>query len=167
MLDKVIDLIKKNDMVKILIVVVIAFVFFKFYYKEGLENVESVPEPVVIQLAQPQESNLSLATPEINRSSEIAEAIAGTQQLTTEDLLPQYNEADEFVKQNPVAKLLQEQNFLISGYHGGINTVVQSNKIPYHDLRSAPPIPKQIVSPFMNSSYEQPMGANRRSMEIL
>jgi len=48
----------------------------------------------------------------------------------------------------------------------GINTVVQSNKIPYLDLRSAPPIAKQEVGPFLNSSFEEAMGAKRRSFNL-
>ena len=77
-----------------------------------------------------------------------------------------YDDANEFAKQNPVSKLLQEQNFLQAGYHMGINTVIQSNKIPYLDIRSCPPIPKQEVGPFNNSSFEQPVGSNRRFLEI-
>lgn len=89
-------------------------------------------------------------------------------QLEAEDLLPKYSEADAFAKENPVSKLLKEQNFLIAGYHTGVNTVMQSNKIPYHDLRSAPPIAKQDVGPWMQSSYEQPAGGpgSRRFFEV-
>lgn len=87
--------------------------------------------------------------------------------LKSEDLLPKYDEASDFAKENPVSNLLKEQNFLISGYHMGINTVMQSNKIPYHDLRSAPVIPKQNLGPFLNSSYET-FGGNsgRRFFEL-
>ena len=49
----------------------------------------------------------------------------------------------------------------------GINTVMQSNKIPYYDLRSAPPIPKQAVGPWAQSSYESFGGASaRRQFEL-
>lgn len=87
-------------------------------------------------------------------------------QLTTADLLPQYDEANQFAQQNPVSKLLQEQNFITSGYHMGINTSLSSNKIPYLDLRSAPVIPKQDIGPFLQSSYEEPAGAKRRQFEL-
>lgn len=92
--------------------------------------------------------------------------VEGVPPLAAEDLLPKYEDADKFAKENPISKLLKEQNFLISGYHVGINTVVQSNKIPYYDLRSAPPIPKESVGPWSQSSYDTPMGANRRQLEI-
>jgi len=91
--------------------------------------------------------------------------VSGSTQLTADDLLPKYDEASDFAKENPVSKLLKEQNFLISGYHMGINTVMQSNKIPYHDLRSAPVIPKQTVGPWSQSSYES-SSSNRRFFEI-
>lgn len=87
--------------------------------------------------------------------------------LKSEDLLPKYDEASDFAKENPVSNLLKEQNFLISGYHMGVNTVMQSNKIAYHDLRSAPVIPKQNLGPFLNSSYETFGGSSgRRFFEL-
>jgi hypothetical protein len=88
--------------------------------------------------------------------------------LTTDELLPKLNqEANDFARENPVAKMLQEQNFLVSGYHVGVNTVLQSNKIPYHDLRSSPAIGKNMISPWLNSSIEAPAGSStRRLFEI-
>jgi hypothetical protein len=43
---------------------------------------------------------------------------------------------------------------------------MQSNKIPYHDIRSLPPIPKQDVGPWSQSSYEKSPAAQRRGFEI-
>jgi hypothetical protein len=88
--------------------------------------------------------------------------------LSTDELLPKLSqEASDFAKENPVSKMLQEQNFLVSGYHVGVNTVLQSNKIPYHDLRSSPAIGKNMVSPWLNSSIEAPAGSStRRLFEI-
>jgi hypothetical protein len=88
--------------------------------------------------------------------------------LSTDELLPKLSqEANDFARENPVAKMLQEQNFLVSGYHVGVNTVLQSNKIPYHDLRSSPAIAKNMISPFLNSSIEAPAGSStRRLFEI-
>jgi hypothetical protein len=103
---------------------------------------------------------------EAQQEQQILSAAAEKEALKAEDLLPQYDDANEFAKQNPVSKLLKEQNFLISGYHAGINTVLQSNKIPYHDIRSVPPIPKESVGPWAQSSYETPVGSNRRQLEI-
>jgi hypothetical protein len=145
------DYIKKfkgADFLKVAVVVVGLYFLYTYAMKEKLENVDT------------QQPEVPAEEPEVEA------VIAPKDQLSAEDLLPKYDEANEFAEQNPVSKLLQEQNFLISGYHSGINTVLQSNKIPYHDIRSAPPIPKESVGPWSQSSYEQPAGANRRKLEI-
>lgn len=170
---------KKNQVGLVILVVVIGFFIYQMYYKESFEDVlaedqklqeavaqEPQPQPPVAQEPQPQLPVLQepeQPVPQVQAEQLIQEK----PQLTSDELLPKYDEANEFAKQNPVSDLLKEQNFLISGYHMGINTVMQSNKIPFHDLRSAPPIPKQNIGPFLQSSYETPAGTNRRSLEIL
>jgi len=101
-----------------------------------------------------------------NPATDIQKIVSGSNQLSAEDLLPKYDAASDFAKENPVDKLLKEQNFLVSGYHMGINTVMQSNKIAYHDIRSAPQIPKQNIGPWAQSSYEEGAGFNRRKFEL-
>lgn len=184
-----IEKIFKNDVFKVILILVAVYFIMQYYYRESLENVEqaqpavvqpvvvpAVVQPAVVQQVQPvvqpdivQPEAPVVAAPVLQPSEQqqqIEKVVAGPTQLQAEDLLPVYDDANEFAQQNPVSKLLQEQNFLQSGYHIGINSVVQSNKIPYLDIRSAPPIPKQDVGPFNNSSYEQPAGANRRFLEI-
>ena len=130
---------------------------------EGIENVPQ--QPAVVQPAMPQEQQP--APVQVNPEQRVIDqVVVGKPQLDTNDLLPKYDDANEFAKQNPVSNLLKEQNFLISGYHVGINTVMQSNKIPYHDLRSAPPIPKESVGPWSQSSFEVPAGAGRRYFDL-
>ena len=144
--------------------------------KESLDNVESVESmpmttPAVTQAVpeikaddfKPMGEKLQQSNV-VNNNYAVVEFPVEKANLTSEDLLPKYDEANEFAKENPVSKLLKEQNFLISGYHAGINTVMQSNKIPYHDLRSAPAIPKQNVGPFLNSSYETFGGSSGRRL---
>ena len=82
------------------------------------------------------------------------------------ELLPIYETSKKFGKDNNVTDLLKEQNFIIGGYPTGINTVLQSNKIPYLDIRSLPPIPKQDVGEWNHSSYEQAPGQGRRQFEL-
>ncbi len=143
---------------------------------EALENTEVVapaaPETPVVsvdsKLITPEPKPLGSYDDmyaEISLDSKTETSEITPQMPNSNELLPS-NEDSEFLKENPVAKLLKEQNFLQAGYHFGINTVVQSNKIPYLDIRSVPPIPKMDVGPFNNSSYEQPMGSNRRFLEI-
>jgi hypothetical protein len=156
--------IQQNDMLKVALILVAVYFFMKYYNKESLDNVEGeqpmVVQPVFKTVVQGQ------APFETEQQQQVDKIVAGSTQLTTSDLLPVYDDANSFAKQNPVSKLLQSQNFLQSGYHMGINTVLQSNKIPYLDLRSAPPIPKEQAGPWNQSSYDQPAGSNRRHLEI-
>jgi hypothetical protein len=159
--------IQSNDFIKIVLVLVIVYFIYTYMSTEGLENVEAAPEQVVEQpIEQPIMVMQEPIVSEAQQEQQILSAAAEKEALKAEDLLPQYDDANEFAKQNPVSKLLKEQNFLISGYHAGINTVLQSNKIPYHDIRSVPPIPKESVGPWAQSSYETPVGSNRRQLEI-
>jgi hypothetical protein len=169
--------IEKNDIFKIALVVIAIYFFMKFFAFEKLENVGSnikaivqpvpsvVPSPPVVQPVIVPEVKAPVVT-KADQQSQIDKVVGCDTPLCSSDLLPQYDDANAFAKQNPVSKLLQEQNFLQAGYHAGINTIVQSNKLKYLDIRSCPPIPKQDVGPFNNSSYEQPAGANRRFLEI-
>lgn len=171
-----------NKLILILLIIASAFIFMNFYKKsENLDNVEtsmpvpSVPEqpvttvmPQVTMTSEPANTttttHANVSYPPVDIADKI---VSGSTQLKAEDLLPKYDEATDFSKENPVSNLLKEQNFLISGYHMGVNTVLQSNKIPYHDLRSAPVIPKQEIGPWGQSSYEQFAGsAARRHFEL-
>lgn len=125
-----------------------------------------VPPPPPPAVAFPGNAGNTDAASCKNPAVNIDKIIAGSNQLSAEDLLPKYDSASDFAKENPVDKLLKEQNFLVSGYHMGINTVMQSNKIAYHDLRSAPQVPKQAIGPWGQSSYEEGAGFNRRHFEL-
>lgn len=172
----ILETIQNNDMLKIALILVAAYLFMT-YYKENLDNTPVTPpaptKPVNVpvtqtNLAAPSNSLTSSgrAPQDSAQQDQINKIVAGPTALTTKDLLPSYSDATDFAKQNPVSKLLAENNYLQSGYHMGINSVVQSNKIPYLDLRSAPPIPKQAVGPWNQSSFEQPAGFGRRMLEI-
>jgi hypothetical protein len=171
----ILKMITSNDIVKILLVLLVIYVIIMYVNKkESLENTEVKEvkdvkdikrENVVIQ------PDLTLAGPELApvnymQQNQINKVVAGSDKLSADELLPKYDDANAFVKQNPVSKLLKEQNFLISGYHTGINTVMQSNKISYQDIRSLPPIPKENVGPWNQSSYEQSPAQMRRFLEI-
>jgi hypothetical protein len=180
---KILDFLQSSGMVNVLlavIVIVLIYVYMKGSFFESLENIsEELPMAPVQQVQEVQEvqqPSLALGNglelqqeqPVVvdEQQKQIDRVVAGTTQLGAEDLLPKYDDANEFAKENPVSKLLKEQNFLISGYHVGINTVMQSNKIPYHDIRSLPPVPKESVGPWNQSSYEQSPAQLRRQFEI-
>lgn len=164
-----------TQFIKFLLIILVAYgllVFFTGYdYVPEIAKFEQVEEPAQQEPEVPSEPlpSLTLAQPETQEpivEAPAPQVVEEANKLTTDDLLPKYDEANEFVKQNPVSALLKEQNFLVSGYHAGVNTVMQSNKIAYHDLRSAPPIPKESAGPWSQSSFENPAGAGRRQLEI-
>jgi len=169
----IVETIQKNDILKVLLILAGVYLFMTYYYKETLENVgettikvESAADTKV-PVTQAAPGSLAVGAPMMSaKQQEVASVVAGSTQLTTSDLLPKYDDASDFAKQNPVSKILQEQNFLQAGYHIGINTTIQSNKIPYLDIRSMPPIPKQEAGPWNQSTFEEPVGAKRRHFEI-
>ncbi len=159
MIDNIWKYIQSNDMIKIALVLVGVYLFITYINPQKSESLENVTQPEVVEV--PQEPVVK------NKEQEqIDQIVAGEDKVVPEDLLPKYDEASEFARENPVNQLLKEQNFLISGYHVGINTVMQSNKIPYHDIRSLPPIPKESIGPWNQSSYEQSPAQMRRFFEI-
>ena len=180
-----------NKLIVILLLVLGFFMYMKYsVVSENLNNVSEAPvvafeaapqaapvaeapaaeAPVIAEpakISEPANANMQAqASVEYKPTDMAAKIVSGSNQLTADDLLPKYDEASDFAKENPVSSLLKEQNFLVSGYHMGINTVLQSNKIPYHDLRSAPVIPKQTVGPWAQSSYDEAAGQNRRHFEL-
>lgn len=168
----------KENYIAIGVVVALVVVLIAFFYRSKPEQLENIqvqpvqpvqqPEQKVVQPNSSPEPTQAFAPsqPPMDEQKHIDKIVAGDKTLKADDLLPKYDDENAFAKENPVSKLLKEQNFLISGYHVGINTVMQSNKIPYHDLRSLPPIPKESVGPWNQSSLEQSPSQLRRSFEI-
>ena len=86
-------------------------------------------------------------------------------ELDATDLLPMTDNVAEWADVNPDGSgLLQDKNFLHAGHHIGINTVGQSLRNPNYSLRSEPPNPQVVVSPWVNSSIAPDL--TRRHMEI-
>jgi hypothetical protein len=178
----ILELIQKNDMIKVALILLGVYIFFNYmkvgtkraermqnYYgimPEQLENVQGENQGEEKPLAKPEQPEEQSLVQDNAEQQQIDKIVAGADQVKADDLLPKYDAENEFAKENPVSKLLKEQNFLISGYHVGINTVMQSNKIPYHDIRSLPPIPKENAGPWNQSSYEQSPAQMRRFFEI-
>lgn len=156
--------IKANDIIKAILALIVLYAVYTFYIKR--EEIENIPsdDPPKDEKKEPQSSDQNS---DIDADEKLVDKmLGGSTSLTADDLLPKYDDAAEFAEQNPVDQLLKEQNFVISGHHMGINTVMQSNKIAYHDLRSLPPIPKEVVGPWNQSSYEQSPAQMRRFLEI-
>ena len=85
-------------------------------------------------------------------------------QLTPEDLLPQ-DEASAWAKIHPEGSgSLSGKNYLQSGALVGIDTVGQTLRNANLQLRSEPPNPRVMVSPWLNSTIES--DTNRRPFEL-
>jgi hypothetical protein len=171
-------MITSNDTVKIIFLLFAIYLLITFVNKksEKMDNTDvyMVPEQMENNYEEQEEEvyeeleNVSGGVVQPIETKEYTKVVGSTnsEKISAGDLLPKYDDANAFAKENPVSKLLKEQNFLISGYHVGINTVMQSNKIPYQDIRSLPPIPKENVGPWNQSSYEQSPAQMRRFFEI-
>jgi len=85
--------------------------------------------------------------------------------LTAEELLPNNAVDTKWAQVNPAGQGdVQGQNFLSAGYHAGINTVGSSLRNANYQLRSEPPNPQVVVSPFLNSTISPDL--NRKAFEI-
>jgi hypothetical protein len=76
------------------------------------------------------------------------------QTLSSAQLLPTQKNADWFQVPNEKFNLLQAVDLEIPEIKIGIDTVGQSKKNATYDFRAAPPNPKFVVSPWMNSTIE-------------
>lgn len=84
--------------------------------------------------------------------------------LSPEELLPQ-DYSSTWAKNNPAgASNLDGKNFLDAGWHVGINTVGQTLRNANLQLRSEPPNPQVVVSPFVQSTIQP--DTNRRHFEV-
>ncbi len=85
--------------------------------------------------------------------------------LTADDLLPKDAANSKWSQVNPAGQgSVKDQNFLQAGYHVGLNTTQGTMKNANLQLRSDPPAPKTLVSPWLNSSYEPDL--MRKPLEI-
>jgi hypothetical protein len=181
-LSNLVHQVKTNRTVQLVIagIVVVGILYFMNKKNEGIANTPIVSAPFVsssinniadmstsqadpmvyvspLTSAISEQAQYNVSEQEQQKLTQIAD---GTSPLTAQDLLPKYNEAN-----NNVSKILKDQNFLISGFAQGIDTVGQNNKIAYNDIRSLPIIPKNdTISPWMMSPYSE-AGLSRRPLE--
>lgn len=82
-----------------------------------------------------------------------------------EDLLPHDAANSKWAQVAPAGQGdVKNQNFLTAGFHVGKDTIGVARKNPNLSLRAEPPNPKNVVSPWMNSSIEPDQ--YRRGFEI-
>lgn len=86
------------------------------------------------------------------------------EQLLPEELLPQDN-SSTWAQVNPQGSgSLKDKNFLSSAYHSGIDTIGSTLRNANLQLRSDPPNPQVVVSPWMQTTIQP--DTNRRSLEV-
>jgi len=75
--------------------------------------------------------------------------------LTADDLLPKGAADSRWAQANPAGQGdVRDKNFLTAGYHVGVNTTGSTKKNGNLQLRSEPPNPQVIVSPWNQASIE-------------
>ena len=154
----------------VLVLVILAIVYFLRPKVETLVNFDRLQayeenDPVSVPSIASPSSDIFQEGAAIQQVSDPV-VVVGEDTLRADELLPKYDEANEFAKENPVTELLKEQNYLISSMHAGINTVSQSSKIPYYDLRSLPAVPRNVEWPINNSSIDRSNAFQRRPLDI-
>lgn len=111
--------------------------------------------------------NESVPAPFHGDNSEVPKECYPRDVLSAQDLLPRNAANTLWAQVAPAGQgEIDNNNYVISTQHVGINTVGSSLRIPNLDLRSAPVIPNggRPVSPWNNSSVEPDL--NRRPLEI-
>lgn len=165
-----------QDFLKLGILLVAIYLIYALVFKrEGMEDTKlqmpaqpqvNVPVPAA-NLAGDQFAPSYVGIDETNEKLR-AQYINGPNMPSPADLLPPNPDAASYAANTSPDQLLASQNFLVSGYNLGVNSVQQVNKIPNYDIRSAPPIPKLSVNSnlFHNSEYDTPMGFGQRKLEV-
>jgi hypothetical protein len=87
--------------------------------------------------------------------------------LTADDLLPKDAANSRWAQMNPAGQGdVSDINFLTAGYHIGINSIGSSKKNANLQIRSEPPNPQVVVSPWYQSTIQPSDIGNRRPLEI-
>jgi hypothetical protein len=85
--------------------------------------------------------------------------------LSAADLLPKDAANSKFAQANPSGQGdVDGKNYLNAGWHVGLDTQGSSLRNANLQLRSEPPNPTTVVSPFLNTTITPDL--NRRSLEI-
>ena len=162
-----------NDFVKFGLII-LAVMFIMKYLNGEVEGFEESKEGESVEtVVAPAEEQAVEEVASVEPSDEIADVGAvvpaaeenAAPQLTAEDLLPANDEADIWAETNPEGEgNVADKNFLTAGHHIGVDTVGQSLRNANYGLRSEPPNPREVVSPWMNTTIDA--DNNRRPLEI-
>jgi hypothetical protein len=85
--------------------------------------------------------------------------------LSADDLLPKDAANSKWAELNPAGQGdVKDINFLQAGHHVGLNTTQGCNRLASHQIRSTPANPRQVVSPWLISTYDG--SCSRKPLEI-
>ena len=130
--------------------------------EQNTDNVEDVsePQPVVTKTeSKPRPVEIT------KKTTDFPKDCFPKDKLTPEDLLPKDAANSDWAQVNPAGQGdVQNQNFLTSGYHVGINSVGSTLRNANMQLRSEIPNPQVKVSPWLQSTIEPDL--NRKPLEI-
>lgn len=139
----------------------------------------AVTQPVLPQFTDNKTGDNSGVRPSEEDSNETYRAVDwSTQQLpndcfpkdrlTADDLLPHDAADSKWSQVNPAGQgEVGGNNFLTAGYHTGINTVGGSLRNANLQIRSEPPNPQMVVSPWMNTTIQPDLFRSNKNLEIL
>ena len=154
-----------NLNILLFLVLVVVAVLVLFYLWNGSVVVPNQGESTLPRGATENEEPVRDAETMANTDGKtVTENFHGGGQLNPQDLLPQ-DYASTWAKANPSgAGSLAGQNFLDATSHIGINTVGQTLRNPNLQLRSEPPNPTVVISPFWQPTIQP--DTSRRYLEI-
>ena len=115
------------------------------------EQVKAPLEKEDVNMIQPSEEDIKGDFKSVDfADSRIAPGCFPRDRLQATDLLPQEAVDPKFTEVNPpVPGELEAKNFLTAGYTLGIDTIGSSLRNASYDLRSSPPNPSVVVSPWI------------------
>jgi hypothetical protein len=131
------------------------------FTEQNMQHKEAFQNPAEAQqMSDPASVEQSL----LNNNNQLPSECYPKDVLTSSDLLPRDANSLHAQVVPSGQGALSDQNFLTAGYHIGINTVGQTLRNANRQLRSEPPNPQSVVSPWLQSTIEPDI--NRRPLEI-
>jgi len=129
-----------------------SYFFSKTHWYDGMDNSDSgnSKKGQNVDASGNSASSTSYTNMVTTDSGYKLQPIANPAELLPKDVNSQFSTLNPNVGSNNIAI----PDLLEAGYHIGLDTIGQTLKNPNYDIRSAPLIPKTIVSPWNNSTIE-------------
>lgn len=143
----------------VLVILGVLYALYMKYGKEGYTDMYTEEAAIAENLTKQKYESQRLPEEDLVGQEEgrgkILRDVARQDEMTTypEDLMPRYSAEDSWAVANPeTSGSVNQQNLLEPGYHTGIDTQTSTQKISTYDIRELPPVAKEQVSPWNNST---------------